>query len=105
MKTWHADGTEWEEKIQPAPTGYCFGVWTHAAHDTIKLHHFGTITGPDGGTVAIFWQDEINRVAPDGTTYSGTWEFKLYGPTDVYGTGPVLQEIRGVAAARRITVQ
>lgn len=105
MKTWHADGTEWEEKIQPAPTGYCFGVWKRAAQDTAKLHHFGTITGPDGGAVAIFWMDEVDRVAPDGRTYTGTWDFKLYGPTDVFGTGPLLQEITGTAAATRITVQ
>jgi hypothetical protein len=105
MKTWHADGTEWEEKIQPAPAGFCFGVWKHAEQDTIKLHHFGAITGPDGSVVAIFWMDEINRVAPDGRTYSGTWDFKLYGPADVFGTGPVLQEIAGNTAATRITVQ
>ena len=105
MKTWHADGTEWEEKIQPAPTGFCFGVWKHADHDTVKLHHFGAITAPDGSVVAIFYMDEVNRVAPDGTTYSGTWDFKLYAPADVLGTGPVLQEIAGTTAATRITVQ
>src|SRR5579871_6537664 len=27
MKTWHGDGTEWEEKLQPAPVGFCYGVW------------------------------------------------------------------------------
>ena len=105
MKTWHADGTEWEEKIQPAPAGFCFGVWSRATNDTVKLHHFGAVTGPDGSVVAIFWIDEVNRVAPDGTTYSGTWDFKLYAPTDVFGTGPVLQEIMGTTAATRITVQ
>jgi hypothetical protein len=104
MKTWHADGTEWEQKIQPAPTGYCFGVWTHAAQDTNKLHHFGTSNGPDGEAVAIFWMDEIDRVAPDGRTYTGTWDFRLFGPTDVFGTGPVLQEITGTMAATRIIV-
>jgi hypothetical protein len=105
MKTWHADGTEWEEKIQPAPAGFCFGVWKRAAQDTVKLHHFGAITGADGSVLAIFWIDEIDRVAPDGRTYSGTWDFKLYGPTDVFGTGPVLQEISGTTAATRITVE
>ena len=105
MKTWHADGTEWEEKIQPAPAGFCFSVWSHAAKDTVKLHHFGAITSSDGSVVAIFWQDEVNRVAPDGTTYSGTWDFRLYAPNDVFGEGPVLQEITGTTAATRITVQ
>ena len=37
MKTWHADGTEWEEKIAPAPVGFCFGVWTHTALGRVKL--------------------------------------------------------------------
>jgi hypothetical protein len=105
MKTWHADGTEWEEKIQPAPAGYCFGVWKHGDHDTVKLRHFGAITGSDGAVMAIFWIDEVDRVAPAGTTYSGTWDFRLYGPTDVFGTGPLLQEISGTMAATRITVQ
>jgi len=105
MKTWHADGTEWEEKIEPAPVGFCFGVWTQTALGRVKLHHFGAVTAPDGTVVAIFYQDEINRVAPDGSSYSGTWDFKLYGPTDVLGTGPVLQEIKGTTAATRITVR
>jgi hypothetical protein len=104
MKTWHADGTEWEQKIQPAPTGFCFGVWRHADRDTIKLHHFGTLTASDGSVTAIFWMDEVNRVAADGRTYSGTWDFKLFGPTDVLGTGTVLQEISGTMGAARISV-
>ena len=105
MKTWHADGTEWEEKIEPAPVGFCFGVWTHTTQGSVKLHHFGAVTAPDGSVVAIFYQDEINRVAPDGSSYTGTWDFRLYGPADVLGTGPVLQEIKGTTAATRITVR
>ena len=106
MKVWHADGTEWEEKIEPPPVGFCFGVWTHTAQGSVKLHHFGAISPvPDFIVVAIFYQDEIVRVSPDGNTYTGTWDFKLYGPTDVFGTGPVLQEIKGTSAATRITVQ
>lgn len=105
MKTWHADGTEWEEKIEPAPVGFCFGVWRQTGRDSVKLHHFGAVTSPDGKVVAIFYLDEVNRVAPGGSSYSGTWDFRLYGPTDVLGTGPVLQEIKGTAAATRITVQ
>jgi hypothetical protein len=105
MKVWHADGTEWEEKIEPAPVGFCFGVWAPTARGTVKLHHFGAVTSPDGTVVAIFYQDEINRVAPGGSSYIGTWDFKLYGPTDVLGTGPVIQEIKGTTAATRITVQ
>lgn len=104
MKTWHADGTEWEEKIEPPPAGFCFGVWKHTATGSEKLHHFGAVTAPDGSVVAVFYEDELNRVAPGGKSYSGTFDFKLYGPTDVLGTGPVLQEIKGTTAATRITV-
>jgi hypothetical protein len=105
MKTWHADGTEWEEKIQPAPTGFCFGVWKHTANGSIKLHHFGTLTDPTGSVAFIFYMDEINRVAPDGRTYTGVWDFRLYAATDVLGTGPVLQELKGRVSGTRITVE
>jgi hypothetical protein len=105
MKTWHGDGTEWEEKIEPAPGGFCYGVWKSTNNGSVKLHHFGAVTDPNGTVVAIFYQDEINRVAAGGRTYVGTWDFKIYGPADVLGKGPVLQEISGTAAATRITVK
>lgn len=105
MKTWHGDGTEWEEKLQPAPVGFCYGVWKLTGNGSVKLHHFGAVTDPSGTVVAIFYQDEINRVASDGRTYIGVWDFKIYGPADVLGTGPVLQEISGTTAATRITVK
>jgi hypothetical protein len=105
FKTWHGDGTEWEEKIAPPPGGgFCYGVWKHTANGSVKLHHVGVITAPDGSIAAIFYEDEINRVAPDGKTYSGSFDFKLYAGTDVLGTGTVLQEIKGTTAATRITV-
>jgi hypothetical protein len=104
MKTWHADGTEWEEKIQPAPAGFCFGVWAHGPRDTVRLHHFGALTAPDGSVTGIFWMDEVDRVAADGRTYTGTWVFRLFGPSDVLGTGPLLQQISGTMEAARITV-
>lgn len=104
MKTWHADGTEWEEKIEPAPAGFCFGVWKPTATGTVKLHHFGAVTAPDGSVVAIFYIDEINSVSRDGATYTGSWDMKIYDAADVLGTGPVLQEISGTTAATRITV-
>ncbi len=104
MKTWHADGTEWEEKIEPAPAAFCYGVWEPTTHGRVKLHHFGAVTAPDGSVVAIFYIDEVNRVGRDGRTYTGSWDMKIYNATDVFGTGPVLQEISGTAAATRITV-
>lgn len=104
MKTWHSDGTEWEEKIEPAPAGFCFGVWKRTAAGNVKLHHFGAVTAPDGTVVAIFYIDETDWVARDGSTYTGSWDMKIYGAADVFGTGPALQEISGTVAATRITV-
>ena len=80
-------------------------MWKSTNNGSVKLHHFGAVTDPNGTVVAIFYQDEINRVAADGRTYVGTWDFKIYGPADVLGKGPVLQEISGTAAATRITVK
>ena len=105
LKIWHADGTEWEQKIGPPPAGgFCFGVWKHAADGSAKLRHIGVIFADDGSIYAIFYDDEINRVSSDGKTYYGTFDFKIYDKTDVLGTGPVLQEIKGTTAATRITL-
>jgi hypothetical protein len=106
LKTWHRDGTEWEELIAPPPAGgFCFGVWKPTASGNVKLHHIGVIFAPDGSIATIFYMDELDRVAPDGKTYSGTFDMKFYGPTDVFGAGPVLQEIKGATAATRIIVE
>lgn len=105
LKTWHADGTEWEQRIGPPPAGgFCFGVWKHTARGSVKLHHVVAVVAPDGTIANIFYIDEIDRVAPDGKTYSGTWDLKVYDPTDVLGKGDVLQEFKGTIAAERITV-
>lgn len=104
MKQWHADGTEWEEKFEPAPAGYCFGVWKQTANGGAKLRHFGAVTAPDGSVAFIFYIEETDFVRRDGMSYVGTWDFKLYGAADVFGTGPVIQEFSGTLAATRITV-
>jgi len=52
----------------------------------------------------IFTVSEINTVAQDGKTYTGSFDFKLFGSTNVYGTGTPLQEIKGTTAGTRITV-
>ena len=104
--TWHADGTEFENAFLP-PTGenICYGVWKDLGHGMVKLHHIGLMFTPDGTTLAnIFTVDETDTVAPDGRTYSGHFDMRIYDPTDVFGTGPVVQELKGTMAATRITV-
>jgi hypothetical protein len=104
-KTWHADGTEFENAFLP-PTGgnICFGVWKDLGEGRVKLHHIGLMFAPDGSVSNIFTVDEIDRVASNGKTYSGTFDFKLFPPTDVYGTGMPLAEAKGTTAGTRITV-
>jgi hypothetical protein len=104
-KTWHADGTEFENAFLP-PTGgnICFGVWKDLGDGRVKLHHIGLMFASDGSISNIFTVDEIDTVASNGKTYSGTFDFKLFLPTDVYGTGTPLAEVKGTTAGTRITV-
>jgi hypothetical protein len=43
----------------------------------------------------IFTVDEIDTVATDGKSYTGTFDFKLFDATDVFGTGTPLAEVTG----------
>ncbi len=109
-KTWHADGTEFENAFLPPSGGnVCFGVWEDLGHGTVKLHHIGLMfnpdaTGPADAVANVFTVDETDTVAPNGKTYTGTFDFKIFGPTDVFGTGTPVAEVRGTTAATRITV-
>jgi hypothetical protein len=105
-KTWHADGTEFENAFLP-PTGgnICFGVWKEARDGSFKLHHVGLMFDPKTGSVSnVFTVDEINWVSRDGKSYSGSFDFKLFPPTDVYGTGTPLAEVKGTTLGTRIMV-
>ena len=106
FKTWHADGTEFENAFLP-PTGgnICFGVWKEVDECTVKLHHIGLMFNPDGSILAIFTVDETDKVASDGKTYKGSFDFKLWPPSyDAVGKGLPIAEVKGTTAATRITV-
>ena len=105
FKTWHADGTEFDNVfMSPSGGNICYGVWKDLGRRTMKVHHVGLMFGPDGSLANIFTVDEIDTVAADGKTYAGTFDQRLYEPTDVFGTGKVVQEFKGTTAATRITV-
>ena len=106
LKTWHGDGTEWENAFMPPAGGnFCYGVWEESGHNTVKLHHLGLVFAADGSLAFIFTNDEKNTVASNGETYGGTFVFKLWPPVfSEVGTGKPLQEIKGSTAATRITV-
>jgi hypothetical protein len=106
FKTWHADGTEFENAFMPPAGGnICFGVWEDSGHDSVKLHHIGLMFASDGSVSFIFTVDEKDTVATNGKTYSGTFHFRLWPPVfSEVGTGKPLQEIKGTTAGTRITV-
>ena len=106
FKTWHADGTEFENAfLAPAGGNICLGVWKDVGDGGVKLHHIGLMFAPDGSLAFIFTADETDKVASDGKTYSGKFDFKLWPPIfSEVDTGTPLQEIKGATAGTRITV-
>ena len=123
FKTWHADGTEFENAfLAPAGGNICFGVWKDLGNGTVKLHHIGLmfaqagtppeyVGNPPEYVTSIFTVDEVDTVAPNGKTYSGSFDFKLYVPTACTNsasgyvcTGTPFAEVKGTTAATRITV-
>ncbi|MGB2676929.1 MAG: hypothetical protein WAN12_07600 [Candidatus Acidiferrum sp.] len=106
LKTWHADGTEFENAfLPPAGGNICFGVWKDLGDHRVKLHHIGLMFNPDGSLSSIFTVDETDTVASDGKTYTGMFDFKLWPPSyDAVGVGTPIAEVKGTTAATRIAV-
>jgi hypothetical protein len=107
LKTWHGDGTEFEEAFFPPSGGnICFGVWKDLGEGRVKLHHIGLMYDATTGQVSnIFTQDEKDKVGPDGKTYTGTFDFKLWPPSfAAVGVGTPIAEVTGTIAATRISV-
>jgi hypothetical protein len=106
FKTWHGDGTEFENAFLPPVGGnICFGVWKDLGDHRVKLHHIGLMFNPDGSLSSIFTVDETDTVASDGKTYTGMFDFKLWPPSyDAVGVGTPIAEVKGTTAATRIAV-
>ena len=106
FRTWHADGTEFDNAfLPPAGGNICFGVWKETGHGSVKVHHIGLIFDSMGRLSNIFTTDETATVARNGKTYSGTFDWKLWPPNfDAVGVGTPLSEVKGTAFATRISV-
>jgi len=106
FKTWHADGTEFENAFLP-PTGgnICFGVWQDLSDGRVKLHRIGLMFDSTGNVSNIFTVDEKDTIASNGKSYSGTFDFKLWPPSfNAVGIGSPLAEVTGTTAGTRITI-
>jgi hypothetical protein len=106
FKTWHADGTEFENAfLPPAGGNICFGVWRQLDEGTVKLRHIGLMFNSDGSISSIFTVDETDTVTSDGKSYKGRFDFKLWPPSyAAVGVGTPISEVKGTTAATRITV-
>jgi hypothetical protein len=106
FKMWHEDGTEFENAVKP-PTGgnICYGVWKETSGGMVKLHHIGLMFDSTGNLSNIFTDDEKVKVASNGQTYTGTFDFKLWPPSfEAVGVGTPIAEATGSIAATRINV-
>jgi hypothetical protein len=105
FKTWHADGTEFEQAFF-SQGSICLGVWKDLGEGRVKLHHIGLMFDATTGQISnIFTVDEHDRVASNGKTYSGTFDFKLWPPSyDAVGVGTPIAEVTGTTSGTRITV-
>src|ERR1700677_4272847 len=101
FKTWHADGTEFENAfLAPAGGNICYGVWTDTGENSVKLHHIGLMFDSEGKVSFIFTTEATNTVSSNGKSYKGSFNFKLWPPFyDQVGVGTPLQEIKGSTAA------
>jgi hypothetical protein len=104
FKTWHADGTEFENAFLPPGGGnICFGAWKDLGDHRVKLHHIGLMFNSDGSISSIFTVDEVDTVESDGKTYKGMFDFKLWPPSyEAVGKGLPIAEVKGTTAATRI---
>jgi hypothetical protein len=104
-KMWHHDGTEFENAfLPPSGNNICYGVWKEVGKGGVKLHHIGLMFNASGEVSNTFTVDEVECLAPDGKSYTGTFDFKLFDATDVLGTGTPIAEVKGTQKATRITV-
>jgi hypothetical protein len=106
FKMWHADGTEFENAVKPPEGGnICYGVWKETSNGMVKLHHIGLMFDSTGNLSNIFTEDEKNKVASNGQTYTGSFDFKLWPPNfEAVGVGTPIAEATGSIAATRINV-
>jgi hypothetical protein len=106
FKMWHADGTEFENAVKPPEGGnICYGVWKETSNGMVKLHHIGLMFDSTGNLSNIFTDDEKVKVASNGQTYTGSFDFKLWPPSfEAVGVGTPIAEATGSIVATRINV-
>lgn len=100
FEQWHSDGTEFEfANIPPATGDICMGAWQQngaSAH----LWHTGWTFNPDGSSSGTIVLTGSNKVARDGNSFKGPFDFKVF---DLNGN--LVGEASGMTIAERLSVQ
>ena len=94
---WHSDGTESESINLPVLGGNtCVGEWKSVNETHVSRNHVGWIYN-NGILAGYFTEYELDAISPDGNSYSGTNDQKIF---DVKGN--LLVEVTGTSSAIRM---
>ena len=101
MKSWHEDGTEYDNADLPPTVGnVCQGAWVSTGRRTVHNVHTGWTFDANSNPSGMFVETEDDKVARDGNSYSGPFDQKF---SDVNGN--LVNEISGTISATRVTAE
>lgn len=101
MKSWHEDGTEFDNADLPPTAGnVCQGAWVATGRRSVHNVHLGWTFDANSNPSGMFVETEDDKVGRDGNSYSGPFDQKFY---DVNGN--LVNEISGTISATRVTAQ
>ncbi|HEY1836338.1 MAG: hypothetical protein WBQ17_14035 [Rhizomicrobium sp.] len=95
---WHSDFTEWENINLPVQSGnLCMGSWKAVDGKHVFRSHIGWLY-TKGKVSGYFTETETDKVAKNGTTYTGTNEQKVYDLS-----GNLKADVTGTSSATKLT--
>lgn len=99
MKSWHSDGTEYDNADLPPTAGnVCQGVWRNTGRRSVHNVHLGWTFDASANPNGSFVEIEDDKVAKDGNSYGGPFDQKFYD-----SDGNLVNEISGTISATRVT--
>ena len=96
---WHSDGLEFEVN-SIAPGAVCQGTYKQVADGTVHLYHIIYTFDSNGVFNGRILETQTNTVSQDGTTYTGTFDQKVYDLS-----GNLITDIAGTLTATKVTVR
>ena len=96
--TWHSDGTEDElGNLPPAGGNLCVGAWRQNGRLAVLTSHVAWTYDLNNNYTGTLFFTEKNIVAPNGLTYTGTFDAKFFDTN-----GNQTAEITGTTTADRL---